>query len=67
MGDGSVLIVHNIAFGYDAGDEHAHVSTNVSPRVDGTIFDFFFTDAVISLIDPENGRVLLALPEHRAD
>lgn len=60
--DNSALIVHNIAIGYDARDEHAHVSTNVSPEVEGTTFDFFFTDAVVSLVNPETGSTLLMRP-----
>ena len=60
--DNSTLIVHNVAIGYDSGDEHAHVSTNISPEVDGTTFDFFFTDNVVSLINPENGITLLTRP-----
>ncbi|MET0884997.1 MAG: hypothetical protein ABWX92_00980 [Mycetocola sp.] len=50
--------VRNIAWGYDAGDEWSHVSTNVSPRIEGAPFDFFTTDEVVRIIDPASRAVL---------
>ena len=44
--DGRRLRVWNIAWGYDQGDSHAHVTTNISPAIDGEAVDFFFTREV---------------------
>ena len=33
--NGLGLTVHNIAWGYEIGDEYAHVTTNIDPEVDG--------------------------------
>jgi hypothetical protein len=61
--DGRVCIVFNIAWGYDIGDDFAHVSTNVSPRSEGNDFDFFFTSETDAITDPPSGDVLYkALP-----
>ncbi|MDT4892338.1 MAG: hypothetical protein QOE97_1373 [Pseudonocardiales bacterium] len=56
--DGTTLVVHNIAWGYDDGDDSAHVTTNISPRLDGTTIDFFCTSDVVSLADPQTGAAL---------
>lgn len=56
--DGRSLVVHNIAWGYDDGDEWAHITSNISPRVQGFGIDFFHTSEVLSLTDAESGRVL---------
>jgi hypothetical protein len=56
--DGRRLGVFNIAWGYDLGDVFAHVTTNVSPFVDGMPMDFFFTEDVVSVLDPRSGEVL---------
>lgn len=55
--DGRRFDVRNIAWGYDVGDEYAHVTTNVSPRVDATSIDVFYTAEVVSAMDA-NGAVL---------
>ena len=55
--DGRSIRVWNIA--YDAGDSWAHVSTNVSPDVNGEEFDFFFTHEVDVIRAPESGEQLL--------
>ena len=60
--DKQLLTVVNIAWGYDMGDEFAHVTTNVSPTVEGTSIDFFYTSDVESLSDPSSGDVLFAAP-----
>jgi len=44
--DGRRLDVRNIAWGYDMGDEFAHVTTNCSPHIDGLPLDVFFTNEV---------------------
>jgi len=56
--DGERLDVHNIAWGYDIGVRHAHVSTNVSPSLAGLQFDSFFTSEVLRVLDPETGSQL---------
>lgn len=53
------LSVVNIAWGYDEGDAHAHVTTNVSPSVPDASVDFFFTNEVVTVVDPLTGDVLL--------
>lgn len=61
--DGRRLTVFNIAWGYDLGDEHAHVTTNISPFQDGYAIDFFFTDEVRRVVDADTGVVLWGPPE----
>jgi hypothetical protein len=58
LNNGSNCTVHNIAWGYDIGDEHAHVTTNVSPKIDGASIDFFFTSDIQSITDPSSGETL---------
>jgi hypothetical protein len=58
MRDGSVLTVFNIAWGYDVGDQFAHVTTNISPDVTGASVDFFWTNDVVHVSDPGDGTVL---------
>lgn len=43
---GRVLDVVNIAWGYDEADAYAHVTTNISPSVDGTSIATFSTEDV---------------------
>ena len=43
--------VLNIAWGYDAGDSYAHITTNISPSVPGFETDFFSTKEVIAVLD----------------
>jgi hypothetical protein len=59
LGDGRELTVFNIAWGYDFGDEFAHVTTNISPEVDGSTVDVFHTSAVAAIRDPASGATLL--------
>jgi hypothetical protein len=56
--DGRRLMIFNIAWGYDIGDEFSHVTTNVSPHIGAAEIDFFFTEDVASVVDPETGVVL---------
>ena len=60
--DGQLLSVLNITWGYDMGDEYAHVTTNVSPSVEGTSIDFFYTSDVETVSDPSPGDVLFTSP-----
>lgn len=52
------LEVWNIAYGYDMGDEFAHITTNISPSVEGATIDLFFTNEIIELIDPDKENVI---------
>ncbi len=56
--EGARYIVYNIAWRYDEGDEWAHVTTNISPSVDGQPIDCFVTSAVVAVNDPTTGTVL---------
>ncbi|MFD0149438.1 hypothetical protein ACWGQ4_00230 [Streptomyces sp. NPDC055721] len=60
--DGVTLTVFNIAWGYDLGDEYAHVTSNISPAVEGATVDLFFTSSVVAILDPTSGAVLLEVP-----
>lgn len=54
---GRRLSVINIAWGYDIGDEYAHVTSNTSPGIDGESVDFFSTSEVEIVLD-EAGQEL---------
>ena len=49
--DGRTLQVTDIAWGYDLGDDHAHVTTNISPGEAGTSIAFFFTCELDEIVD----------------
>jgi hypothetical protein len=49
--DGRRLSVINIAWGYDIGDEYAHITTNISPSVEGESIDLFVTNEVVAVQD----------------
>ena len=57
--DGRELTVWNIAWGYDMGDDRAHITTNCSPEVEDMPMDFFSTDEVAEIRAPETGAVLV--------
>jgi hypothetical protein len=57
--DAKRLRVVNIAWGYDDGDAHAHITTNISPFVAEAAADFFFTSKVVTVVDPLTGDHLL--------
>jgi hypothetical protein len=44
--------------GYDMGDDHAHVTTNISPEVAEATIDFFFTSEIQSISDLASGAPL---------
>jgi hypothetical protein len=56
--DGRRLHVHDIAWGYDMGDEWAHVTSNISPGVEGASIDFFFTSDVVLMLDAATDRAV---------
>jgi len=53
--DGRQVFVFNIAWGSDMGDEYTHVTTNVSPSIQGERIDFFFTNEVDAVKDEAEG------------
>lgn len=63
--DGRHLIVFNIAWGYDIGDEWAHVTTNISPSSTGIPIDFFYTSDVALVIDPATDRIVYSTADRR--
>jgi hypothetical protein len=56
-GDRSLTVL-NIAWGEDIGDDYEHLTSNVSPTVDGGSIDLFFTDEVLQVLDPQSGAIL---------
>ena len=58
--DGRRCLVRDIVWGYDAGDEYAHATTNVSPGAPGLDVDFFSTTEIQHVLG-EDGTVLLAV------
>lgn len=50
--DGRLYRVFNIAWGYDMGDEYAHVTSNISPSVEGEPVDLFRTSEIAIIRDP---------------
>lgn len=56
--DGSTHVVRDIAWGYDLGDEYAHITTNVRPGGEALPIDFFHSDAIVSLVDTGSGKTL---------
>ena len=56
--DSRRLTVINIAWGYNMGDTHAHVTTNCSPSVADEPSDVFLTDEVQRVIDPDREEPL---------
>jgi len=60
--DGEETIIFNIAWGYDQGDEFAHITTNISPEIDGASVDFFFSNELAALLDGESRTPLFKFP-----
>ena len=52
------LLVVNIGWGYDLSEPYAHVSTNVSPTVEGEDYDLFHTFEVTRVRDEASGSEL---------
>ncbi|MBF7091264.1 hypothetical protein IUY40_06905 [Flavobacterium sp. ALJ2] len=51
--NGRLISVWNIAWGYDIGDEFAHITTNISPNIDNATIDFFFTNEINKILTDE--------------
>jgi len=64
--DGQICTVFDIAWGYDIGDQYAHVTSNVSPMVEDRSIDFFFTCEIEQIVDPETGLVIFEAAEPKA-
>lgn len=62
LNDGSEAVFSNIAWGYDLGDQYAHITTNISPNVEGLEVDFFFTNELRDLRDFEWRHSLFCFP-----
>ena len=56
LADGRVRYIKNIAWGYDIGDHHAHVTTNISPDGDALSVDFFYTSTRSVVSRPVSSR-----------
>jgi hypothetical protein len=66
--DGSEYMTLDVTWGYDLGDDVAHITTNISPGPspdDDLEFhygiDFFFANEITKIEDFETGAVLFAL------
>ena len=58
LANGKVLKVKDIVWGYDMGDDFAHITTNISPPQDEAEVDFFYVNEVSKLLDPETGKII---------
>jgi len=58
LDNNSILIVFNIAWGYDNGDEFAHITTNISPEIRNSEIDYFYTNEIQKIEDRTNGKTL---------
>lgn len=57
--DGRLLQVYDVAWGLDAGEDVAHVTTNVSPGPGaGHEVDFFHANEIARIEDPGTGAIL---------
>jgi hypothetical protein len=59
--DGKRIDIFNIAWGKDFGEVGFHVTTNISPPVDGLPVDIFSTEDVFRIFDPHTGEELFRL------
>ncbi len=46
-------VVWNIAWGYDIGDEYAHITTNISTDIENESIDFFYTNEISKIFSAE--------------
>jgi len=56
--------VFNVAWGQDFEDPEYHITSNISPDIDGASMDFFFTNHVVALVDPATGTILYDRDAH---
>ena len=59
---GKETTIHNIVWGCDFGDEFAHITTNITPNINGAEIDFFFTHELKALLDGETRAPIFSLP-----
>lgn len=59
LNNGSVLSIWNIAWGYDIGDEFAHITTNISPFINNTSIDFFYSPEIEKILTNENQEIIV--------
>jgi len=58
LDDGQVILVNDIVWGYDMGDEFAHITTNISPPQDEVEIHFFYVNEVVKFEDTESGQLV---------
>ena len=53
-------MVNDVAWGFDAGDDVAHITTNVSPGDPSVAreIDYFLADDIARIEDEETGAIL---------
>nr|BAJ07054.1 putative integron gene cassette protein [uncultured bacterium] len=62
---GKVAKLWNIAWGYDMGDDFAHITTNISPGQPEQDMDFFYTHEIVKINDGESGICISSFdPNH---
>lgn len=55
---GEKIRIFNIAWGYDLGDEYAHITSNISPIQKSVNPHFFHTNEIVKIVDEESGRLV---------
>lgn len=53
--------VWNISWGYDIGDEYAHITTNISPDVQNASIYFFYTNEILRIRKFDGGQILYSV------
>lgn len=62
---GKVAKLWSIAWGYDMGDDFAHITTNISPEQPEQDIDFFYTHEIVKINDGESGICIVSFdPSH---
>lgn len=56
--NGEIKKVWNIGWGYDEGDDYAHIITNASPFINGASIDVFFSNDIARIIKMENNETI---------
>ena len=60
---GAKYKVWNIAWGYDIGDEFAHITTNISPAQNDAQIDFFYTNDVKEIVDGDTDEIIISFSQ----
>lgn len=58
LADKRVLKIWNIAWGYDIGDDFAHITTNISPEIKNSNIYYFNINEIQKIEDQTNGKTL---------